>query len=201
MDDSQRFGISQDRLLIRRQVVEKLMARGIDPNTEIIDMDDYWDEESILRNNEASSWSVREASLQDEVVEDNDYEPFEGLDSMSLAIKAHASNSTHSPGRSRSMAWSDRQNSTLNLLNTQNRMMNMNRFTDWTSFKVTMHAETPIESDLPNSFQNQSTTKDGSHRLIRWHRIAINVAYVGVALGATVAFAIYIEILKIQSFS
>ena len=198
----QQEAMEYDRRQIRRNLAEKLKARGLDPEVEMASMDEVWDdEESVYDDTETFPWKQREAAVHAAAVGGKTEGRMEGFDSLERALQAHHHQIHY--GRGSGFGWSAQQkSSSRDLRSTQHKLNSMRQLTDWTSFK-----------DLSQTSSEQRDVRDGYHddddleekhaketRKVERQKKLLSTLYVLVAIGATAGFAYYIEILKINTY-
>jgi len=197
----QREAMEYDRRQIRRQMAEKLKERGLDPETELFENNEWEDEESVYDDNESFPWKQREAAVQAAAVGGKTEGRMEGFDSLERALQAHQHQIHY--GRGREFGWSAQQKKSGSaLMQTQHKLNSMRQLTDWTSFRDLTQVTSdkgqmvdPLLNDHVDLVQDAKSTKKRSR-----NNILMSTLYVLVALGATLGFAFYIETLKIDTY-
>jgi hypothetical protein len=195
----QREAIEYDRRHIRRILEAKLIARGLTPEVEMVNIEEKWDdEESVYDDTEFFPWKQREAAVAAAIVGGKTEGRMEGYDSLQQALNAHQHQIQY--GRSSVFGWSAQQkNQSTSLRNTQEFVRNLNQQSAWSSFRDLGQAQ--MEDDL-RSGSNGVTPTSSQHSQInlRENNKVFAVIIVLVAIVATVGFAFYIELLKIQHY-
>lgn len=198
----QHESMEYDRRQIRRILAEKLKERGIDPEAEMVRIDEVWDdEESVYDDTESFPWKQREAAVQAAAVGGKTEGRMEGFDSLERALQAHHHQIHY--GRGSGFGWAAQQKaSSRDLMSTKNKLNSMRQLTDWTSFK-----------DLAQPASEQGDVRDGSKddndleekfaketRRIERQKKLLSTLYVLIAIGTTAGFAYYIETLKVNTY-
>ena len=197
----QREAMEYDRRQIRRQMAEKLKARGRDPEVEMVGIDEEWDdEESVYDDTEFFPWKQREAAVHAAAVGGKTEGRMEGFDSLERALQAHQHQIHY--GRGSGFGWSAQQKSSSRaLLNTQNKLNSMRQLADWTSFRdLAQAASDQRELDgHPDGNDLERMHAKETRKSVRRNKL-LSTLYVLIAIGATAGFAYYIETLKVNTY-
>jgi hypothetical protein len=197
----QRESIEYDRRQIRRIMADKLVARGLIPDVEMVNIEEDWeDDESIYDDTEFYPWKQREAAVAAASVGGKTEGRMEGYDSLERALNAHQHQIHY--GRGSNFGWSAQQKTMSSTLrNTQELVRSLNnnyKQSTWTSFRdlgqVQMEDDIGDGSDVLTQSPNQHGRTNSRESKMFAGIIVL------VAIVATVGFAFYIELLKIQHY-
>ena len=224
----QRESIEYDRRQIRRKMAQRMRERGEDLMEEdplLTDLEgrssmDEDEDESVYEDTEIYPWKQREAAVQAAAVGGKTEGRMEGFDSMERALQAHQHKLHY--GRGKGFAWSLQQkNKTRSslLLQKQRSMASQQSLTDWQSFRQLDISDNELSSSRRSDQATRGRMKgdddvgDGSspeeaerrsdeklmRKTARRERF-VHTLVLLAAVGTVVGFAIYMEILKIDTY-
>ena len=200
----QREAMEYDRRQIRRQLSEKLIERGIDPEVEIVDVEDEWDDEgTVYDDTEFFPWKQRDAAIQAAAVGGQTEGRTEGFDSLERALHAHQHQIHY--GHGSGFGWSKQSDAGRNLLSTQNKLLSMRQSTDWSSFRdlsqSSEHGGGGVVADEILAANDDVALHEAARtRRSAWRIKLCSSILVLIAVGTTLGFAYYIETLKVETF-